>query len=112
MSVIDLTLIAGKGVAVADALRDGRSDPVRTISAAFAVMSELQSQRRMLNAATPAEREIYFATGFLLQMIERWARYAQYENEKARSVDWGDKTYAFVELVKNAVARERERAPA
>ena len=29
---LDLTLVAGKAVAAADALRDGRSDPVKTIS--------------------------------------------------------------------------------
>ncbi len=107
---LDLTLVAGKAVAAADALRDGRSDPVKTISELYRLTEELNVMAKVHRNPSIGEREIHFATGFLLQATERWARYRQYEHEQNRAEDWRDATFAFVALVKNAVAREQGRA--
>ena len=106
-ATLDLTLVAGKAVAAADALRDGRSGPVRTISELNRLVAELNVAAKALKTPSVGEREIHFATGFLLQATERWARYLQYENEQNRAEDWRDAASAFVALVKNAVRRER-----
>ena len=103
----DLSILAARAVSNAEALRDGRRGSTEAQTEASKIAADLRSYARTTSGETSVSAgEVYFATGFLLQATERWARYLQYQNEQDRADDWRDVTFAFAALVRNAVSRE------
>jgi hypothetical protein len=106
MTAPDLRIIAQRAINNAFAIKAGSLLTDAAIEATRTTITEL----RAVATTGVSEREIYHATGILLQSTGALgARYLQYRDQHKRAEAWRNATFAFVDLVNDAVAREGER---